>query len=232
MQSYAQNNLLKNYDQLVKVHTQVRAETGLLPFAADNTMTRVEERLTKNDARTDKQMIQPIYFHEDDYCQIELLPASSWQFCTGEMKRIDEFSEAHKTDFGWSDIYMRDAAPPQTLASMAISTDSWKSALRSSKLKFHSKVTTGYSSYVEICRDCAAWAGENEVAIFAEFKADIIERIWFSFDNLTEQGLQNSFEAIQQIPKQNELIIADWNWSQVIKISDNEMLFQYLQAHL
>jgi hypothetical protein len=40
------------------------------------------------------------YFHEDDHCQIQVLPAENWQHCASQLGQIAEFSE--KTpDAGW-----------------------------------------------------------------------------------------------------------------------------------
>ncbi|HEX8249339.1 MAG TPA: hypothetical protein VF599_14270 [Pyrinomonadaceae bacterium] len=145
------------------------------------------------------------------------------------MKKIEEFSEAHRTGFGWSAMYVRNEEPPQTLASLLIPFDSWKENLKD-RLSFHAQVKTGYSSHVETCDNCAAWAGENDVTIFAEINQDAIRRAWFSFDNLNEQGVPNSLAAIREIAERDELIIVDWVWREVVKISDAEKLSEYLQS--
>jgi len=58
-------------------------------------------------------MYNEVYFHEDDYCQIELLPSTSWKFCFNQIKEIDEFSEKHKVKngIGWDKIYIRKESP-------------------------------------------------------------------------------------------------------------------------
>lgn len=170
--------------------------------------------------------MKQVCLHEDDYCQIELLPKSSLKFCVTEMKKIEQFSEAHKTDFGWSDMYLRTEETMETLSFFEFSLDLWTNNL--TKLSFHPKVTSGYSSHVELLNNCVAWTGDNEVTIFADTDKNIIQRVWFTFDNLTAQGIQNSFTAIQQIPQYKDLIIADWNSGQIINIFDDEKLLQYL----
>ena len=32
----------------------------------------------------------PVWFHEDDYCQVEVLPAAAHGYCVAEMGRIEE----------------------------------------------------------------------------------------------------------------------------------------------
>ena len=40
--------------------------------------------------------MRKIYFHEDDYCQLEVLPLAARQFCLQEMGEIDAFAEEHR----------------------------------------------------------------------------------------------------------------------------------------
>jgi hypothetical protein len=42
------------------------------------------------------------WFHEDDYCRVELLPEANWDFCVQQMRDLKEFGEAHWTGCGWS----------------------------------------------------------------------------------------------------------------------------------
>src|SRR5262249_55770988 len=49
--------------------------------------------------------VRVAFFHEDDYCQVEVLPAAAAGPCRSEMGRIDEFAEAHLDGMGFTDIY-------------------------------------------------------------------------------------------------------------------------------
>jgi hypothetical protein len=46
-----------------------------------------------------------VYFHEDDYCQQEVLPLTALDFCSKQIKEIDEFAVAHLAP-GGADIPM------------------------------------------------------------------------------------------------------------------------------
>ncbi len=50
-----------------------------------------------------------IYFHEDDYCQQQLLPRDSAADAGAELRKLGEFADAHAVPggLGWTDIYIR-----------------------------------------------------------------------------------------------------------------------------
>lgn len=54
-------------------------------------------------------------FHEDDACQIEILPIENWDHCQREFVAIDEHSRQHwdPGGAGWSKMYMRGPCPVQ-----------------------------------------------------------------------------------------------------------------------
>jgi len=56
-----------------------------------------------------------IYFHEDDFCQAEILPIGSWKHCLEQIKEIDEFSHSHQAPgrIGWTEMYIRKDSPDE-----------------------------------------------------------------------------------------------------------------------
>src|SRR5690349_13603993 len=106
------------------------------------------------------------YFHEDDYCQQELLPVDQWEHCAAELAKIGAFSEAHRVEHGWSQMYLR-GAPPRSLRDMAIPAASIADAV-SVVLPRYDAVTSGYSSYVEDCRGVDAFGHDHGFALFVE----------------------------------------------------------------
>ncbi len=66
-----------------------------------------------------KNIMREAYFHEDDYCQTELLPIANHKHCRDQLREIESFSAQHETEFGWTDMYVRSDAP-QTLAETRI----------------------------------------------------------------------------------------------------------------
>ena len=59
--------------------------------------------------------MRKIYFHEDDYCQLEVLPLAARQFCLQEMGEIDAFAEEHREGPFYTDMYLREESPETLL---------------------------------------------------------------------------------------------------------------------
>ena len=173
-----------------------------------------------------------IYLHEDEFGQVELLPISLWQYCADKMKEIDEFSEAHKTDLGWSEIYLREE-PPQSLSDFSISLNNFRDCVEKTLMPY-SKVTTGYSSYVENCDNTFAWGiPDKSFTIFCYTPSENnIAEISLDFGCLNETTLQNALTTFANLPKSQELILADWKWSQLSRIADEQKLREYLTQHI
>jgi hypothetical protein len=68
------------------------------------------------------------YFHEDDYCQIEVLPLDDLYFCLRQAGEIAEFSNEHRAGSSWDAMYIR-GANPTPLASLNISLSQVREAL-------------------------------------------------------------------------------------------------------
>jgi hypothetical protein len=172
-----------------------------------------------------------VYFHEDDYCQIEILPLSLWTYCVDEMKKIEEFSDAHKLDLGWSDIYIREELP-ESLAEFSISLEAFKKGVEETLTPYR-QVSTGYSSHVEECRNCFAWGlADREFTIFADIDSEnSINNIWLEIGCLTDANLPPVLDVFNNLPRSNDLMIADWRWSKAAQIADKNRLRSYLALH-
>ena len=51
------------------------------------------------------------YYHEDDYCMIELLPLDNLQHCLTQMGEQQAFADAHRSGAGWTDMFVPEAPP-------------------------------------------------------------------------------------------------------------------------
>src|ERR1043166_1688474 len=88
-----------------------------------------------------------IYFHEDDYCQQELLPREALAFVESEIKKSDEFAAAHLAPGGIGGTYLYTRrAPPMSFRALRMTREDFDSAISPHLPPFH-QVYTGYSSY-------------------------------------------------------------------------------------
>ncbi len=170
------------------------------------------------------------YFHEDDYCQVELLPAAAHGYCLNEMARIDEFAMAHRDGPGFTDVYMRGESPV-ALASVSLTLADLRSTIGAVLTPFD-QVVTGYSSHRESCRSVNAWGLDDAAAIFAGVgEADLVESVWFSLHGVPAECIGEWCRALISLPRSTELVLADWNSSEVVPIDDELALAAYLRGY-
>lgn len=151
-----------------------------------------------------KDSERAIYFHEDDYCQVEIVPLSNWDFCVGEINKMNDFADAHEAKIGWTDIYLR-KQEPQTISDFSISVNDFKKRVEKTLAPF-SKVTTGYSSHIENSKNTLAWGlNEREFTIFANYtRENLISALWLDVGVLKAENLAVVTETFDNLPNKNE----------------------------
>jgi hypothetical protein len=157
------------------------------------------------------------YFHEDDYCQIEILPVNNLKFCLEQAGKISEFSEKHQNGIGWDAMYVREDNPKK-LSELGITLQKLRDAL-SEILPEYDEVYTGYSTSRVQCTNTYAFGQDNGETIFVEVnKSRIITSLWVS-DPMPE---------LLSLPKHERLLLADWGWEFICPLSNKIELENYL----
>lgn len=178
--------------------------------------------------------MKSIYFHEDDYCQIEILPIQNYNYCKKEIEKIEDFSEEHKVDggIGWTDVYVR-GENPIPLAELNISIDMLSSLLEEITTKFET-VKTGYSSYREVCQHIIAYGKSNDVVLFFDFDkgSNYVKNIWLTLDVSNEKERDSAKKILSVLSKVHELILVDWCWDFVTKLNDSLSIENYLNERI
>lgn len=177
--------------------------------------------------------MREIYFHEDDYCQQQLLPHEAASFADDEVKRIDEFADAHQAPdgTGWTDIYRRQEAL-KTFRSLNISKEVFAAALAPFLPPFD-VVQTGYSSHREQCTRTAAWGRSQECAVFADWDEDgIVANVWSAFFENSAESVLAAALAVAAIGQIRPLVYADWAWGYTCDATNQEIFVSKLKAKL
>jgi hypothetical protein len=169
------------------------------------------------------------FFHEDDYCQVEVLPAAASSYCLVEMGRIDEFADAHWDGAGFNDMYLRGESPVP-LASLGTTLSEWEAALGLLAPRFV-QVVTGYSTYREPCPAVAGWGFSDGQAVFAHVGQDgVVGPVWLSLNGVSAERAGLWCRLLRSLPRAAELVVADWNSSQVVSLSDEPAVAAYLRS--
>lgn len=173
--------------------------------------------------------MKELYFHEDFYCQVELLPVSALVTSVDEINKIAAFSNMHGDGTGWTQLYPREDHS-QYLRSLCIPINSLAAAL-DSILEPVAEVYTGYSTYRERCNNTRAWVLTNGTALLADFDGTgTIEHLWIVKEPLAAENIDQFKHALRALGEFGDFFIADWNLDIAVACSDDDKLTQYLSG--
>lgn len=173
--------------------------------------------------------IRSVFFHEDDYGQVEILPTAARPECLREMGRIATFAEAHRDGLGFTDIYLR-GEPSVSLASLDIALVRLRSAIPPFLPPFD-QVYTDYSSHRESCPSVFAWGLDDNAALFAGVREDgVVQALWLSLHGVPAGQFEAWSHALRLLPRSSDLILADWSRGEVVLLDDHAGLVAYLSG--
>ena len=173
--------------------------------------------------------MRSVYFHEDDHCQVELLPISAVGHSTEEMARIDAFSNTNWDGHSWKQIYVRDDHS-HYLVNMELPLARLE-ALVARFLTSYDEVLTGYASYEERCEHVRAWGDPEGFCLFASLTtADIIKELWLSNSLPAEKHLELWLDVLTALDELGGFVLADWPTSLLVRCSDREAMRRYLRG--
>lgn len=160
--------------------------------------------------------MRDVYFHEDDYRQIEILPIDNLSFCIKEIGDIEKSASENFDGFGYKDIHIREENPSE-LISLSISENELEDKL-SAHLPKYDNVYTGYSSYREQCTGTFAFGKDDQETIFYETSNGNCSAIWVS----------DPLEELLYLPYLEKLLFVDWSWGFVCPLIESKKYLEYI----
>lgn len=152
-----------------------------------------------------------LFVHEDDWGEIEVLPAASAPWCAAEIRRIEALTSArrHPAGHGWTDLHVR-APPPHTLAELRIP---FRDAVRalSAALPTFDVVTSGtFSSPEPVPRVRAFGAEPNAGIVLVPDRSGAIVEMISLVLNGTDEACSEIERAACALPTTAPLVLVDW----------------------
>ncbi len=190
---------------------------ALIYFTKSNTKTEHSE-LTKTEYRAKGT----IFYHEDDFCQIEIVPKENLSDLLKQADNISDFSAEN----GYSDIYVREENKV-SLKSREIDKTELEKLLTELGTEKHTEVITGYGSDYRVKSENTIGFGKEYSAIYFDFENDKVKNIWIT--NLFGLNHDKVVEVFSKIGEKWNLVLMDWNRSELIDLSNKEMINKYIK---
>ena len=190
---------------------------ALIYLAKSNTRTGHSE-LTKTEYRAKGT----IFYHEDDFCQIEIVPKENLSYLLKQADNIADFSAEN----GYSDIYIRKENKVR-LKSREIDKTELEKLLTELETEKHTEVITGYGSDYRVKSENTIGFGKEYSAVYFDFENDKVKNIWIT--NLFGLNQDKVVDVLSKIGEKWNLVLMDWNSSELIDLSNKEMINKYIK---
>ena len=177
--------------------------------------------------------MRTVYFHEDDYCQYEILPLTDREYCLEEMTKIAAFEKEHRIQSGpytfYSDIYVR-GSNPYNIKESLLRPEQLDDALEF--LPAYDVVETGYSSHRSICPAARCRGSSSGIKVFWSVDKDgIVNSIWLDLRIEPEQkAIEESIRTLSSLGQLAPLLLADWNSGECVNLSSPQEIEQYFRC--
>lgn len=169
-------------------------------------------------------MMRIIYFHEDDYLQLEILPLAAKSFCLWQIGEIDAFAQAHRVGAFYSDVYQREKADCAT-KDLKLCAAQLSAAL--SFLPAFDRVETGYGAYREECGATFARGICQDMAVFWETGENgYVENIWLEL--CMDSGQKElTCRMLTVLGTLAPLLLADWGRGECVDLTSAGEIERY-----
>lgn len=173
-------------------------------------------------------MDDSIFYHEDFYKQIELVPEENYFKVILDINNNQQNYNSSEHDF--NAIKERGSQVIKT-ENLNIHIDSIKKALLPFTFNFFTNVTTGYGNSITKKQNTIA-LGFERIAIFFEFNhLGMVTNIWVTQSTVlpkisNPKNLQN---ALIVLGNHFKLILIDWNEETLIRLSSTVAVQHYLK---
>jgi hypothetical protein len=166
-----------------------------------------------------------VYYHEDFFRQIELVPLENY-FSLGAS--INSLNSIEKTEYGFYKIQSR-KEPFFSLVERRISKEDLKIILNPLSEFYSEEVLTGYSDKSSIDENTVAWVFER-FALFAKHSDGFVNAIWLSNSSLflTNNSCELLLKALTDLTECFGLVLVDWNKLIVCRTNSNQGIKDYL----
>ena len=172
-----------------------------------------------------------IFFHEDLYCQVEILPRENIINLDLENEKIKDFGELHNDGgLGYTDIYMRGEQKNKT-SERKIRLADFENLILENRFLKKDAVYTGYGNTQEKCNTTNAYFLDSAV-IYCDFgENDIIQNIWLDGFRFNKKSAHKTLiiKVLNEVGKKYNLILNDWDLCEKIDLEVQDDIKSYIE---
>ena len=166
-----------------------------------------------------------LFYHEDDYCQVELSPKENLPLFQRESDEINDLADKSFDGHGYKDNYAR-SDNRIGLRERKINPVELEKIIAAIGLDKASKVTTGYGQTYRKTRKDTIGFGKNYSAIYFDLKDNVVTHIWMT--NHFSMEKEKLIECLFDLGQKWNLLLMDWNQTVPVDLSNKNEIENYL----
>jgi len=166
---------------------------------------------------------------EDDYCQVEIIPASNYSFLISEAVKISDFGKEHFNGVGFDALYTSKSNPHPT-SELFIVIEDLENILAQHHFNRIKEIQYVGGDLIDYQKGGTRAYGETSFSFWTEVKNNKVTNIWVtSFGKSSNDRIPKIVDALFAIGKKYNLILADWNSCEIIDLTKQEEIDAYLE---
>ncbi|MEB3753970.1 hypothetical protein [Acinetobacter sp. MD2(2019)] len=170
-------------------------------------------------------------FWADDYCQIEIVLRTNIEQIKKSIKQIDEFTKKTRTEYGFTDIFMRENLPYPTI-NEELQTDYFESLLIEKGFEKAKKIRYNGHTIINCTKTTSNACSLPCFNFFYDCNNEFINNIWISTSLINSNDHFNKIlEALYELGKNCELVLINWNSLELIDLTDRNQIKEYLMSY-
>ena len=168
-----------------------------------------------------------LFFHEDDYGQVEILPASNAAWCRDELAKVGAFADRHRAadGLGWTDGYVL-AEAAERLGALGIAPAMVDTQIPPA-LPRHDRIFTGTTARPEPCDKTRGYRIDDEGALYVAWTDESVVRAIWLVGAPDEARRAPLVEALSGIGELAELLLVDWRGA-LVDLANEAAIAKYV----
>ena len=196
----------------------------ILIFSQRNMKTKSSQVKVERD-KTQIDSANSIFYHEDDYLQVEIVPFENFNELIKQAENVQDFSEDYFYGSGYTDMMVREENEFK-LKQRGIQPKELDLIFSDLPIKRYNEVSTGIHPG-EMTSENTFGYGKNYNGIFFDFESDFVTGIWIS--GSPEVVNEEYIQVLNNIGNKWNLLLMDWNSLEIIDLKNKEQIEKYLK---
>ena len=169
------------------------------------------------------------YLREDDYCQVEVIPAANLDFVKKQAIEVNDFAAKHFTGVGFTAMYETENIPYPT-SQLLVPIEDFEFILTKNTFSRIKKIYYESEGLINYAKGLTRAYGENNFSIWAEVKERVIMNIWVNSRGAnSDDRMVEITTMLNTLGEKYQLILAAWNSCEVIDLREIEEITVYLK---